>query len=178
MEDRALEEVFPASVAAALTPAYQAAWSGECVSLALDVTEFSLKLQAQLQPVFMNGAVFETIFNVFFKLNYAKTYDGVLATPMGISEIAIGELLWALMRSALYAVAMFVLMLAMGLILSPLGILMIPAALVVAGSCVTSLTLAGSLSGRVSDASGVKSLQSAEVEIVLQALKRLLDAKP
>jgi len=82
----------------------------------------------------MNGAVFETIFNVFFKLNYAKTYDGVLATPMGISEIAIGELLWALMRSALYAVAMFVLMLAMGLILSPLGILMIPAALLVAAA--------------------------------------------
>ena len=44
----------------------------------------------------MNGAVFETIFNVFFKLNYAKTYDGVLATPMGITEIAIGEMLWAL----------------------------------------------------------------------------------
>jgi lipooligosaccharide transport system permease protein len=82
----------------------------------------------------MNGAVFETIFNVFFKLNYAKTYDGVLATPMGISEIAIGELLWALMRSALYAVIMFFLMLAMGLILSPLGILMIPAALLVAAA--------------------------------------------
>lgn len=82
----------------------------------------------------MNGAVFETIFNVFFKLNFAKTYDGVLATPMGISEIAIGELLWALMRSTLYAVAMFVLMLAMGLILSPLGILMIPAALLVAAA--------------------------------------------
>ena len=82
----------------------------------------------------MNGAVFETIFNVFFKLNYAKTYEGVLATPMGISEIAIGELLWALMRSTLYAVAMFVLMLALGLILSPLGILMIPAALLVAAA--------------------------------------------
>lgn len=39
-------------------------------------------------------------------------------------------------------------------------------ALVVAGSCVTSAALAGSLSGRVSDASGVKSLQSADVEIV------------
>jgi lipooligosaccharide transport system permease protein len=82
----------------------------------------------------MNGAVFETIFNVFFKLNYAKTYDGVLATPMGISEIALGEMLWALMRAALYAVAMFVIMLAMGLILSPLGILMIPAALLVAAA--------------------------------------------
>ncbi|WP_217705142.1 TonB-dependent receptor [Peristeroidobacter soli] len=36
----------------------------------------------------------------------------------------------------------------------------------VAGSWVTSAALAGSLSGRVSDASGVKFLQSAEVEIV------------
>ena len=82
----------------------------------------------------MNGAVFETIFNVFFKLNYAKTYDGVLATPMGITEIAIGEMLWALTRAALYAIAMFVIMVIMGLVLSPLGILMVPAALLVAAA--------------------------------------------
>ena len=82
----------------------------------------------------MNGAVFETIFNVFFKLNYAKTYDGVLATPMGITEIALGEMLWALMRAALYAVAMFVIMLVAGLILSPWGALMVPAALLVAAA--------------------------------------------
>jgi lipooligosaccharide transport system permease protein len=89
---------------------------------------------ALLATAAMNGAVFETIFNVFFKLNYAKTYDGVLATPMGITEIAIGEMLWALMRAALYAVAMFVIMLFAGLILSPAGILMVPAALLVAGA--------------------------------------------
>ena len=53
---------------------------------------------ALLATAAMNGAVFETIFNVFFKLNYAKTYDGVLATPMGITEIALGEMMWALMR--------------------------------------------------------------------------------
>jgi lipooligosaccharide transport system permease protein len=82
----------------------------------------------------MNGAVFETIFNVFFKLNYAKTYDGVLATPMGITEIAIGEMLWALMRAALYAVAMFLIMLVMGLILSAWGVLIVPAALLVAAA--------------------------------------------
>jgi lipooligosaccharide transport system permease protein len=82
----------------------------------------------------MNGAVFETIFNVFFKLNFAKIYDGVLATPMGITEIAIGEMMWALMRAALYAVAMFVIMLVFGLILSPWGILTIPAALLVAAA--------------------------------------------
>ena len=82
----------------------------------------------------MNGAVFETIFNIFFKLNYAKTYEGVLATPMGIAEIAIGEMMWALMRAVLYAVAMFVIMLVLGLILSPWGALIVPAALLVAAA--------------------------------------------
>lgn len=82
----------------------------------------------------MNGAVFETIFNVFFKLNFNRTYEGVLATPMGITEIALGELAWSLARSTLNAVAMFVLMLAFGLMLSPLGLLTIPAALLVAAA--------------------------------------------
>jgi lipooligosaccharide transport system permease protein len=89
---------------------------------------------ALLATAAMNGAVFETIFNVFFKLNYAKTYDGVLATPMGITEIAIGEMLWALMRAALYAIAMFVIMLVTGMILSPWGILRVPVALLVAAA--------------------------------------------
>jgi lipooligosaccharide transport system permease protein len=89
---------------------------------------------ALLATAAMNGAVFETIFNVFFKLNYAKTYEGVLATPMGITEIALGEMLWALMRAALYAFAMFVIMLVTGLILSPWGLLMVPAALLVAAA--------------------------------------------
>jgi lipooligosaccharide transport system permease protein len=89
---------------------------------------------ALLATAAMNGAVFETIFNVFFKLNYAKTYDGVLATPMGITEIALGEMLWALIRAALYAVAMFVIMLVTGLILSAWGLLIVPAALLVAAA--------------------------------------------
>jgi lipooligosaccharide transport system permease protein len=89
---------------------------------------------ALLATAAMNGAVFETIFNVFFKLNYAKTYDGVLATPMGITEIALGEMLWALTRAALYALAMFVIMLIAGLILSPWGVLMVPASLLVAAA--------------------------------------------
>jgi lipooligosaccharide transport system permease protein len=89
---------------------------------------------ALLATAAMNGAVFETIFNVFFKLNFAKTYEGVLATPMGITEIALGEMLWALFRAALYAVAMFVIMLVFGLILSPWGVLIIPTALLVAAA--------------------------------------------
>jgi lipooligosaccharide transport system permease protein len=108
----------------------------ESVTLAdgREISYVAFVAPALLATAAMNGAVFETIFNVFFKLNYAKTYDGVLATPMGITEIALGEMIWALMRAALYAVAMFVIMLAMGLILSPWGVLMVPAALLVAAA--------------------------------------------
>ena len=53
----------------------------------------------------MNGAMFETIFNVFFKLNFAQIYDGILATPLGIPEIALGEMIWALMRGGMYVIA-------------------------------------------------------------------------
>lgn len=80
----------------------------------------------------MNGAVFETIFNVFFKLNYLKTYEGILATPMGITEIALGEMLWALLRALLYATAMVVLMAVLGLIHSWWGLAALPAALLIA----------------------------------------------
>ena len=31
----------------------------------------------------LNGAIAESIFNVFFKLNFAHIYDGILATPLG-----------------------------------------------------------------------------------------------
>src|SRR5256885_6182861 len=89
---------------------------------------------ALLATAAMNGAVFETIFNVFFKLNFRKTYDGILATPMGIGEIAIGEMLWALMRATLYAVTMLLLMAALGLILSPWGVLALPVTLLVAAA--------------------------------------------
>ena len=51
----------------------------------------------------MNGAVFDSTFNVFFKLKYTRLYDAMLATPLGPVDIALGEIGWALMRGGLYA---------------------------------------------------------------------------
>lgn len=79
----------------------------------------------------MNGALFESTFNLFFKLKYAKTFDAILATPLGPPDIAIGEVSWALTRGLLYAIAFLVVMLLLGLVLSPWGILMIPGALLI-----------------------------------------------
>ena len=43
----------------------------------------------------MNGAVYETTMNVFFKIKHAKLYDAVLATPMTPADVALGEIGWA-----------------------------------------------------------------------------------
>ncbi len=77
----------------------------------------------------MNGAIAETIFNVFFKLNYQRTYEGILATPLGIREIAIGELIWSLIRGGLYSAAFIGVMLALGLVYSWWVVLILPASL-------------------------------------------------
>lgn len=79
----------------------------------------------------MNGAVTETTFNVFFKLNYAKTYDAILATPLSVADVALGEVIWALLRGSLYAVGFIVVMTALGLVASPWGILAVPAAMLI-----------------------------------------------
>ena len=79
----------------------------------------------------MNGALFESTFNLFFKLKYAKTFDAILSTPLGPSDIAIGEVSWALTRGFLYAAAFLAVMLVLGLVLSPWGILMVPGALLI-----------------------------------------------
>jgi lipooligosaccharide transport system permease protein len=77
----------------------------------------------------MNGAVFDSTFNVFFKLKIAKTYDALLSTPLGVGDVAVGEITWALMRGSIYAAAFIVVMAALGLVLSPWTVLCFPAAM-------------------------------------------------
>ncbi|HSK51726.1 MAG TPA: ABC transporter permease, partial [Clostridia bacterium] len=79
----------------------------------------------------MNGAITESTFNVFFKLNYQKTYDAILATPMSVGDVALGEIGWALIRGGMYAGAFLAVMALLGLVVSPWVILAFPAALLV-----------------------------------------------
>ena len=79
----------------------------------------------------MNGAVYDSTINVFFKLHFQRTYDGVLATPLGVVDVAVGEIAWALIRGTLYAIGFIVVMVALGLVASPLAILAVPAAMLI-----------------------------------------------
>ena len=79
----------------------------------------------------MNGAIYDSTMNVFYKLKYARTYDAVLATPLGVGDVAVGEVGWALIRGAIYATAFLVVMVLMGLAASPWVILCLPTALLI-----------------------------------------------
>ncbi|MBA2701044.1 MAG: ABC transporter permease [Chloroflexi bacterium] len=79
----------------------------------------------------MNGAIAESTFNFFFKLKYNKTFAAVLSTPLSPGDIALGELVWALIRGGLYAIGFMVVMVVLGLVVSPWVILVIPSALLV-----------------------------------------------
>jgi lipooligosaccharide transport system permease protein len=80
----------------------------------------------------MNGAIYDSTMNVFFKIKHAKLYDGMLATSLGPLDVAMGEIGWALIRGGLYSAGFLVVMLALGLTASPWAVLMLPAALLVA----------------------------------------------
>src|SRR5215467_6147386 len=79
----------------------------------------------------MNGAIFDSTFNVFFRLKYAKFYDAALATPMRPGDIALGEVGWSLIRGGLYATAFLAVMLALGLVHSPWAVFDLPVALLI-----------------------------------------------
>ena len=46
---------------------------------------------ALLATAAMNGALFDSTMNVFYKLKYARVYDAVLATPLGVGDVALGR---------------------------------------------------------------------------------------
>jgi lipooligosaccharide transport system permease protein len=79
----------------------------------------------------MNGAVTESTFNFFFKLNYDKTFASILTTPMSPGDISLGELGWALIRGGMYALGFLGVMFALGLVRSPLILLTVPGALLI-----------------------------------------------
>jgi hypothetical protein len=79
----------------------------------------------------MNGAVYESTMNIFFKLKYAHTYDAILATPVGVGDVALGEIAWSLFRGVLYSTGFLIVMAALGDVLSWWAILALPAAVLI-----------------------------------------------
>ena len=77
----------------------------------------------------MNGAIYEVTFNLFHKLRYAKTFEAILVTPVGVEDVALGEVLWAWARGTIYSTGFLLVMFGLGLVPSVWGLLALPAAM-------------------------------------------------
>jgi lipooligosaccharide transport system permease protein len=80
----------------------------------------------------MNGAIYDSTWNVFFKLNESKLYKTMLSTPLGPMDIALGEITWALLRGLVYSIGFLTVVTVLGLTPSLWAVLAIPAASLVA----------------------------------------------
>ncbi len=87
---------------------------------------------AMLATSAMNSAVNETTGSIWFRLRFEKVYDAIITTPMTTTDIAIGEVVAALLRGGLAAVCFLGVIAALGLLASWWAVLMIPAALLIA----------------------------------------------
>ena len=86
---------------------------------------------AMLAASAMNGAIFDATYNMFFKLRYQRTFESMLATPIGVADIAAGELAWSLVRGGIYALSFLVVALLLGLVTSWWALLALPVALLI-----------------------------------------------
>ncbi len=80
----------------------------------------------------MNGAIYDSTWNVFFKMHFAKLYEGMMSTSLGALDVALGEIGWALLRGLAYAIGFMTVMIPLGLVPSAWGLLSVPAAVLVA----------------------------------------------
>lgn len=97
----------------------------------------SIKYAAFLAPALlatsaMNGAIYDSTWNVFFKLRYDRIYQSMLATSLGALDVGLGEILWALIRGLIYSVAFMSIVAALGLVTSWWALLAIPIAILIA----------------------------------------------
>ena len=91
----------------------------------------------------MNGAIFDSTWNVFFKLKITKLYRSMMATSLGPLDVAVGEILLALFRGGIYAVGFLTVLVISGLVSPVSAVLMLAAALFIAlgfASCGMAVT--------------------------------------
>jgi lipooligosaccharide transport system permease protein len=73
----------------------------------------------------MQSAFVETTYPIMARIQWERTYEGMLATPIRVLDVLAGEFGWLLFRLGLGAFAFFLVMLLFGTIHSGLGLLAI-----------------------------------------------------
>jgi lipooligosaccharide transport system permease protein len=67
----------------------------------------------------MFSASFECTYASYFRMEYQKTFDAVLSTPLSVEDVIAGEIFWGATRAALTGTAMLVIASAFQIVHSP-----------------------------------------------------------
>lgn len=103
----------------------------------VEIGEHAVSYAAFIAPALlavsaMNGAVFDSTWNVFFKLKITKLYQNMMATSLGPIDVAAGEIFLALFRGGIYAAGFLVVIAGAGLVDPVAALVMWCAALFIA----------------------------------------------
>lgn len=74
----------------------------------------------------MNGALYDSTINFFWKLKYQKFYETLLVTPLNTAHIVFGEITWAQLRGVAYSAAFLGFAAAIGATTSVWALLALP----------------------------------------------------
>jgi lipooligosaccharide transport system permease protein len=82
-----------------------------------------------LAAVAMQAASFESTYPIMAAILWNRIYHAMLATPMSVRDVVAGQFAWIAFRLLIVAGAFFIVMVAFGLVRSPLAILALPSAM-------------------------------------------------
>jgi lipooligosaccharide transport system permease protein len=74
----------------------------------------------------LNSSFFETTYGSFVRMTYQKTFDAIIATPLSLEEVIIGEMIWGATKGMLYGGIVLGVVAALGLASFPFFLLVIP----------------------------------------------------
>jgi lipooligosaccharide transport system permease protein len=97
----------------------------------VDVRYAAYVAPAILATTAMNAAFNQTTFFVFSRLREEHTYDAIVPTPLSVTDIALGEVFSSIILAVISACGFVVVMLILGLTVSPGLLLAIPGSVLV-----------------------------------------------
>ncbi len=74
----------------------------------------------------MFSASFECTYGSFFRMEYQKTYDAIIATPLNVEDVIAGEIFWGATRSFMTGTVILIIAAAFQLVPSPWALLIPP----------------------------------------------------
>ena len=88
----------------------------------------------------MFSSSYECTYGTFIRMEFQKTFQAMVATPVSMDEVSLGEILWGSFKSFLYGSVILLVILMLGLVASPWALL-VPVVLLVSGMLFSAMSM-------------------------------------